>query len=134
MNYTIELSENRKFFRIRPKVPITTKIVRQWAVELTEMSHAHGILHFLFDVRDVKNVSTILENYMFSYNEAEELKLQKNVRSAILVNQEDESHDFVETTMKNVGYNVRLFTDEASALKWMEQEIEKEIEGSDLHI
>jgi len=103
-------------------------------VELTEMSHAHGILHFLFDVRDVKNVSTILENYMFSYNEAEELKLQKNVRSAILVNQEDESHDFVETTMKNVGYNVRLFTDEASALKWMEQEIEKEIEGSDLHI
>ena len=49
------------------------------------------------------------------------LDLQRDVRSAILVDSGDHSHDFVETVTQNAGYVVRVFDDEAAAIAWLEE-------------
>jgi len=123
MSYTITLSESRKFLEVKATGPITIDIVRQWSADIEKMSRAMDIRRFLFDVRTAQNVCTVLENYFFAYRNSMELNLPRDVRSAILVSERDQSHDFVETTLRNAGYNVRIFTDESSAVKWLEENI-----------
>lgn len=122
MSYTIDISDNRKFFRVRVNGDVSAQLACKWSAELQEASRAHGIRRFLFDVRTSRNVSNVLENYMFAYNDAKELQLERNARSAILASPEDRSHDFVETVMRNVGYNVTVFSDESSAVSWLEED------------
>jgi DNA-binding response OmpR family regulator len=40
---------------------------------------------------------------------------------AMLVAEDDHSHDFVETVMSNRGYKTRLFRDLEEALKYLEE-------------
>ncbi len=122
MGYTIEVSESRKFLRVRPDRPITAELARQWAPELQELGRRHGIQRYLFDARSLPNVSSVTQNYTFAYKDADTLKLQRDVRSAILVSPDDASHNFVEIPMDNAGYSVRIFTDECAAVKWLEEE------------
>lgn len=122
MNYTIELSENQKFLQVKTTGQINIDIIRQWSEDIEKKSHALDIQKFLFDVRSAQNVSTVLENYLFAYRDSMELNLPRQVRSAILICEKDRSHDFVETTFRNAGYNVRIFTDESSAVKWLEED------------
>lgn len=121
MNYSIKLSENQRFLEVKTTGKINIDVIRQWSADIEKRSRAMDIRRFLFDVRSAQNVSTVLENYDFAYRDSVELNLQRNVRSAILVSETDQSHDFAETTLRNAGYNVRIFTDESSAVKWLEE-------------
>jgi hypothetical protein len=80
-----------------------------------------NIKRFLFDVRMARNACSILENYHYAYNDPDNLHLLKDIRSAILVSKGDQSHDFVETTLRNAGINVKIFTDESAAVKFLEE-------------
>ena len=123
VDYTIELSENRNFFRVRVKGQVTTDLARQWNADLEERNRSLGIKRFLFDVRSASNVSSIIENYLFAYEDTVKLDMSRNVRSAILISEGDQSHDFIETAFRNAGYNVRIFNDESSAVKWLGENI-----------
>ncbi len=123
MNYTIELSPNQKYFIIKITGKINLETIRQWSKELEKKSRSLKINRFLFDAREAQETSSITEMYHFAYNESVELNLQRNVRSAILVDEEDKSHNFVETAMRNAGYNVKIFRDELLAVTWVEEEI-----------
>lgn len=122
MDYTIELSENRMFLKVKAMSQINIDIVRQWSADIDEKSRAMNIRRFLFDVRSAHNVATILENILFAHKDSAELKLSKNVRSAILVSETDGSHNLAETALRNAGYNVRIFKDELTAVEWLEKE------------
>jgi len=122
MNYTIGVSESGKFIRLRVEGEISAELARKWSDEMREMGLASGIGRFLSDVRGARNVSSILENYSFAYKDAPELSLDRNARVAILASPDDRSHDFVEVTLQNAGYNVRLFRDESSAVQWLEED------------
>jgi hypothetical protein len=121
MNYTIELSENRRILVVKATGPINIDTVRQWSEDIDTRSRATDIRRFLFDVRSAQNIGTVLENYTFAYRDSKEINLQRNVRSAILVSETDPSHEFSATTLRNAGYNVRIFTDESSAVEWLEE-------------
>lgn len=120
MSYQITVSENGKYFRIRSSGDVTVEHAYRWSEDLKEMSQAHGIRRYLFDVRNSRNVSDVLENYKFAYRDADRLGLDKTVRSAILVSYGDQSHDFIAATMHNAGFYVRLFTDERAAMLWLD--------------
>ncbi|MEJ2656991.1 MAG: hypothetical protein P8012_07305 [Desulfobacterales bacterium] len=122
MNYTIKLSENQRFLEVKATGQINIDIIRQWSKDIEKKSRAMDIRKFLFDVRSARNVSIAAENYFFAHRDSIELNLQRNVRSAILVSETDRSHDFTETTLRNAGYNVRIFTDKSSAVKWLEED------------
>jgi hypothetical protein len=120
VDYSIEVSDRQTFLRVTTTGSISIELVRQWSVDVEARSRATGVRRYLFDVRSAKNACSAIESYMFAYKEAAALNLSRVVRSAILVGADDKSHDFVETTMRNAGFNVRLFSDEATAIAWLE--------------
>lgn len=122
MSYSIHISDNRKFLCVVVKVDVTVPLACKWSAEMQNVSQTSGIRRFLIDVRGSRNISDVLENYMFAYKHADELKLERNTRYAILVSPGDSSHDFVETVMRNCGYYVRRFVDESSAVDWLEED------------
>ena len=121
MDYSIEISANGKYLLVVIEVDITTKNARSWMLELIELSRDTGIKQYLYDVRKVKNVSNIADNYYYSNKDVSELNLDRSSRQAILVSPEDHSHDFIETTMLNAGYEVKIFVDESEAIEWLEK-------------
>jgi SpoIIAA-like len=121
MSYTVAPSENGVYLVCRVNGEITAEIARAFTEELDRQSRALNIKRFLNDVRNASNVLSTFENYNFAYHEMAQMKLQRDVRSAILVRPEDTSHDFVETVTQNAGYNVRVFRDEAAAIAWLSE-------------
>jgi hypothetical protein len=120
LNYSIEISSNGKYYRITGIVDVTVEIGREWMLDLVALSKESGIKAYLFDLRNVKNVSNLVDNYGFSYKDISKLKVDRIAPHAILVDPDDDSHNFIETTMLNAGYNARIFFDESDAIKWVE--------------
>lgn len=121
MKYTITLSENKKYLTIKVLDDFTIGVVKQWSLGAAERSRELNIKKFLFDVRVAHNACTILENYHSAYRDHAELHLPRDVCSAILISEEDRSHDVVEMAYQSAGFNVKIFTDEAAAVKWLEE-------------
>lgn len=121
MSYEIEVSESGRFLRLKAQGDVSVELAREWSLELREMAHPLAITCLLFDMRVAKNVSSIIDNYYFAHRDADRLGLAKNVRSAILANRADNSHNFVETTMQNANFNVRLFNEKSTAISWLEE-------------
>lgn len=122
MSYEISLPENRKYVYVRVTEAITIELARRFSKDSAVLGRKHNLNRFLFDVREARNVARTLLNYQFVHKEMAALDLDKAARSAILVSPADKSHDFVETLARNAGYNVRLFTDAAAAIGWLEEE------------
>lgn len=121
MDYSIKISDNGQYMRIVAEADVTIKIAFQWTSELVELTKKNGIKKYLFDSRTAKNISGTSDNYHFSYKGTSKLNLDHGVREALLVASDDRSHDFIETTKVNAGYDVKLFTDEYEAIRWLEK-------------
>ena len=121
MNYKISVAENRRYIICRVIGPMTVDIARQFTEALDRLSRSSKIKRFLIDARNAPNISGVLHNYTFARRDMKNLDLQRDARSAILVDPDDESHDFVETVTQNAGYNVRVFDDEAAATAWVDE-------------
>jgi predicted N-formylglutamate amidohydrolase len=119
MEYIIELSEHKKYLICRVNEPITTAMANEYTMDLDRMSHETGIKRFLIDVRNAKNIMSTIDNYDYAHKEMEEMKLQKDVRAAILAVPDDHSHDFFELAGQNEGYNIRIFRAEEEAIAWL---------------
>ncbi len=118
MAYTI--SARKTYIRIHVMDVVTVELARLFSQEARQWGIDHNLSRFLFDMRTVPNGETTLTNYLFAYEDMAQLKLSRVARSAILVSPDDQSHQFVETVTRNAGYNVRMFTDEAAAVAWLE--------------
>jgi hypothetical protein len=68
----------------------------------------------------VRNVSSVSKNYDLGYGDLEGLGVARGPKAAVLVAAEDESHDFALLVIRNSGFNARKFTDETSAIMWLE--------------
>lgn len=122
MSHKIFLSEDGKYIVCEVTGLITLEVLREFASEVNSLSRATGVKRLLHDVRHAVNVMKISQNYQYAYEDMEGLELQRDVRSVILVNPADKSHDFMETVSQNAGYNVRIFQDEDTAISWLNEE------------
>jgi len=122
MNYTITISDNGKYLICRVTGEITVDIAREFTKELYRLSRNLKIKRFLNDVRGASNALSTLQNYDFAYKDMEEMNLQRDACSAILVGPADRTHDFVGTVIQNAGYNVRIFHEEGAAVAWLEND------------
>lgn len=120
MSYEISIAENGKYVRVKVTAAITTELARQFSIDASSYGAKNDLKRYLFDVREARNVASTLLNYQYAHKEMADMKLDKTARSAILVSPADKSHDFIETLSRNAGYNVRLFTDEAAAIAWLD--------------
>ena len=120
MGYTISVSEDGKYLRVQVNEPMTRKLAGRIGQEMNATGAEHNLKCYLYDLRNAPNVESPATNYFFAHEDTVALRLDKSVRSAILVSPDDRSHDFAETVLLNAGYNVRLFGDEAAAIAWLE--------------
>ncbi len=122
MKFEISLAETGKYVRCTVYEPVTTEFALEFGKAAAEASQQRGISRQLYDVRAVRNVSSVYHNYDFAYKDMVNLELEFDNRAAILVDPADRSHDFIEVVSRNAGYNVRVFIDEQKAIEWLEEE------------
>lgn len=119
MEFDIQVSKDGSYIVVRVSGSISRKSAGEFARPVQEKSAALGIYRVLFDVRQARNIETVSGNYFYAYEDIQDIGLDKRIRSAILVSADDHSHDFVETAIRNAGYNTCLFRDEAAAIAWL---------------
>jgi hypothetical protein len=89
MSYTITISENGQYIICRVTGSMTVEIAREFAKEIDSLSRAKNIKRFLTDVREAPNISSVYQNYEYAYKDMIDLKLQRDVCSAILADTAD---------------------------------------------
>lgn len=77
--------------------------------------------HLLVDLRGCRNEDKPANNFFFAKDDTQKAGLNSEARIALLVEQEDHSHDFVTTAMRNAGFNVSIFREESTAIGWLTQ-------------
>jgi hypothetical protein len=122
MECEISPAPSGRHVRIKVLVPMTSATGSRCGNEAVRLGLAMKIDRYLFDLRDSQNVQSVVENYEFVHKEFMEFDFPKRSRSAFLVGADDKSHDFINTAFSNAGYITRLFTDEAAAIAWLEEE------------
>lgn len=121
MKYVISLADSGKYVICKVCEPVTTRFAIEFGKATVDFARACGINRQLYDCRNVRNVDSVYHNYDFAYKDAEQLDLSYANRAAILVDPTDRSHDFVEITMRNAGYDIKVFIDEEKAAAWLEE-------------
>jgi hypothetical protein len=121
MKYEISMSGSRRYIKVRVDEVINAELEREFSYKTIQEAKKHNIKNFLVDVRNVSNVAGNLENYVFAYKNMRQFGLEKDSKIAVLVNPDDKSHDFIETVFRNAGYSCVIFTDEKTAIDWLEE-------------
>ncbi len=119
MKYDITLSEDSKFIRIRVFEAINGEMEKEFAGKAISEAKQRNINQFLVDVRGAPNVASSFQQYLFGYENMDELGLDRNSKIAVLTDEGDRTHDFIETVFMNAGYSCRLFRKEKAALEWL---------------
>ncbi len=117
MNYSIKVSETGDYILIDVHGDLNSEIALQYTTESHKLGNELGIMKFLVDLSKATNVQMVGDNYNFVNQDiAKAPAVDRKAKVAFLVSKEDHSHDFIETVLRNRGYNVSLFRDKDEAL------------------
>lgn len=119
MDFEITFSADEGFVRIKVHRSITAGLERDLAEKAIAAAKQNGVLRYLADVRGVSNVASTVDQYDLAYRELTRLGLDRTSRIAVLIMQQDRSHDFIETVFRNAGHDCRLFVKEDDARDWL---------------
>ena len=122
MDYQVSVAGSGRYILIKVLVPMTSAIGARCGAEAFRLGVEKNLTGYLFDLRDAPNVQSVVDNYEFAHKEISGFGFPKDSRSAFLVRPDDRSHDFITTALFNAGYVTKLFSDEASAVAWLEKE------------
>lgn len=123
MDFTITLSENGKYIIGKLFGQLNREMAQQLAKEYVKIINSTGIMRILNDVRGVTDKMGILGGYLYAYEDVISIGLSRNIRAAIVSDENDDSHNFQETVANNAGYNVRVFHSIDQAVKWLLSDI-----------
>jgi hypothetical protein len=121
MDIETHLSESKKYIVCRAFTPITEELTIRMTEEVAKIAKATGIKNRLIDIRGMKNMMSITVNYDLAYQNMEAMQIERSTKVASLQSLGDTSHEFVCNAIRNSGFNLRIFTDEAKAIAWLEE-------------
>ena len=122
MDYDVSVSERKTYVHIRVKAPVTDELLEEFLRLSAEEAKESGLNKFLFDLRLAPNRATMFRHYQFVYERSRELGFRSGSKHALVVSAEDlGEYSFVETVLINAGYQGKMFTDELSAIEWLEK-------------
>lgn len=117
MTYDIYPCPDKTYIILNVKGDINRKLAMQQNLEAHKLGKELCVNKYLVDMRESRNVDTVISNYQFAYNDMESTPgIDKLARVAVVVAEGDHSHDFIETVAHNSGLNVKLFTDMEKAI------------------
>jgi len=117
----IKISDNGKYIIVQVKENMTRTLAERLGLEAVQLGNTKNITRFLYDLRDSRNTETINANYIFAKQDMKRIEPNPENMIAMLTSPNDRSHDFIETVLRNAGYTVKLFIDEAEAIAWLEE-------------
>ena len=119
MDYELSVSEDRRYLNLRLYVPMSNKLSRIIAHAMADLSKQTDIERFFFDLRGAVCEEDMLSIYTMAYEDLEKIGPSRSHMSAFLTDLDDNSHDFMETLLRNAGFNVKQFKDRETALTWL---------------
>lgn len=119
MEYKIRMHESGKFFITEVSGEITAENAPEYIIASRKFSEKNNIDFNLLDARNATNNSSVLQNYNFGYKDDVVKSSSKTGKIAVLVNENDDSHDFVLTVLKNAGFDIEIFTSFDKASDWL---------------
>ncbi|KAA3649737.1 MAG: hypothetical protein DWQ11_18270 [Proteobacteria bacterium] len=119
MGHTVFLSDCGRFVGCRVHEDVTIERARRFTEDTVAFGKARRITLFLYDVRGARNIETVFHNYRFANEDMARLNVNRAGSVAVVTDPDDHSHDFVETAVRNAGYDVRMFGDYDSAVCWL---------------
>ena len=120
ISYTLTVSDDKTYILLEISGEISRESVLEPAIKAHILSHDLGIDNIFVDVTEAVNLDTISNDYGFAYEDLRKAPgANLNARIAVLVRPDDHSHDFVETTMRNAGFDFKIFRDRGRALDYL---------------
>ena len=124
MTKEIKVSDNGKYIIVRVNEDMTRALAESLGLEAIHLGDRKNINKYLYDLRNSRNKESINANYIFANQDLKRLEPNLSNKIAMLTSPEDQSHDFVETVLRNVGHDVLIFNNEEKALTWLLEETE----------
>ncbi|MBP1682527.1 MAG: hypothetical protein H6Q27_90 [Ignavibacteriaceae bacterium] len=122
MTKEIKVSDNGKYIIVRVDEDMTRTLAESLGLEAMHLGIKKNLNKFLYDLRNSRNKETINANYIFAKQDLKRLDPNPTNKIGLLTSPNDKSHDFIETVLRNAGYNVKLFIVEEEAIIWLEEE------------
>ena len=119
MDYELRLSQDKTYIIVKFLVDVTNELGLRLNRDAAEFGAQHGISRYLHDVRGVRCLEGPVNQYLSTYKNVPGLGLSRRSKIAILTDPGDDSHDFIETLWQNISFNVKVFRDEYSAMRWL---------------
>ena len=126
MEYETSISESGGYISVKVNQPMTNDLGRRLGTDVARLANEKNIKKFLVDVRKAPNLHSVTDDYVYAYKDMDNFGFTKSMQSALLISPDDSSHDFIATVFRNAGYQVKIFTDENTAISWLEKEDEVE--------
>jgi hypothetical protein len=120
MSYTLSIPDGKRYVLVTASGAFSRDLAIEVAINVTRLARANNLHRALFDMRASRNIEPTTMNYYYAHADLTDLRVNRDTRVAILVAPDDHSHDFAERAMREAGYDVALFRDEAAALTWLE--------------
>lgn len=103
---------------------VTGDINREIALEQNLQAHALGaklgISRYLVDLVEARNTDRVVDQHDFAYKDMGETEgIDRRAIVALLVAEEDHSHDFIQIVARNSGLNVTIFHDRKAAISFL---------------
>jgi hypothetical protein len=120
----VKVSDSGKYIIVSVNTDMTRELAERLSLEANHLARKNNTNLFFYDLRNSVNKESINSNYIFAKDNVKRIEPDFSNKIAWLVNQNDKSHDFVETVLRNSGHNVLIFRDEEAALSWLLEDTE----------
>ena len=119
----VATDESHIYVRVNSQ-EVTLELAESFTRTLTQLGSDRGLTTCLIDVRGARSVAGVYGEYQYAYERAEASGLTRNWRMAVLKDNDDQTHDFLQTVMSNAGRNFKLFHDKQAAVLWLKRQAE----------
>ena len=117
IKYEISFQENPGLVRVSIHGPLDDAAAHSIITEAIDVAGRENSTWFLYDLRDAKNKMTPTEMFYLP----RDFEISKFHRVAAIIPEDDPAGDwqFLETVERNIGIQMKLFTEEKKAIEWL---------------
>jgi hypothetical protein len=121
MAHSIDPSEDGDYIVLKEEGDYTREIAMDHSLDAHALGAELGIRCYLVDVTEARNVESTLTNYRIANRDIKDNReIDQGACVAVLVDPDDDSHDFYETLAKNAGIDLTVFRDREAAIEHLQ--------------
>ncbi len=118
MKYKIVYDEDKDIITGHIYGKFDTDLVKKMASEFAQMVQQYSCHRLLNDLRDAEMFAPMLDIYDMP-RIADKSGVPTSCKRALVVRHSSPDFKFLERTAKNIGHDVKVFTDMDSAINWL---------------